>query len=236
MAWGPLSGSSSQVITSAGAAAPAYDADEIYTSRKWFEAYYLTGFSDNDPISTLEDLGSDGVDLTQTTTKRPTYKTDQSNGFPAISLDGGDSMVTPTTWATSGDFTICQRFKVGAAALNGNMANWAENAAWTHYQSGLSNHQVYSGGAANFNKGYNANTFYTTILVRDGSYLSLYVDGSVIDTVGWTANVSVRGLWGDHNGSFPMEASLIFVHAVYTQAFSSANQLAWHNGYSGVYN
>jgi len=226
---------------SPGGAAILYQANDSAlpgSPRKWFEVHYQDGLSvDDTPIDSLEDHGSDGVDPTSTLTKRPTYKTDQSNGLPAISLDGGDYMLI-TPWATSGNFTICQRFKVGAAALDGNFCSWGAGSYWVHYQSSSTNHWVYSAGvSANFTQSYAANTYYTTILVRSVDTLKLYVNGVLNNTLAFAANLSsLQGLWASETGWGTMEASLIFVHAVYTQAFSPADQLEWHNGYNGVYN
>ena len=57
----------------------------------WLAADRLTGFSDDDPISTWTDETSNEYEWTQSTTaEKPLYKTNQQNGLPGVYFDVTD--------------------------------------------------------------------------------------------------------------------------------------------------
>lgn len=63
--------------------------------RAWWEARYLTGLNDGDALSTLTDLSGRASHGTQTTTKRPLYKTGITpGGREGIRFDGVDDFLS----------------------------------------------------------------------------------------------------------------------------------------------
>jgi len=66
----------------------------------WYKADAITGLSDNDPIDTWPDSSGNGIDLTQTSTARPLYKTGIVNGLPVARFDGSNDFIS------SGSFTL----------------------------------------------------------------------------------------------------------------------------------
>ena len=60
-----------------------------------FDSRFISGLSNNDSVDTWTDRTSNGRNATQATAaKKPTYKTEELNGNPALSFDGGDALVT----------------------------------------------------------------------------------------------------------------------------------------------
>lgn len=59
-----------------------------------FDSRFISGLSNNDPVTTWTDRTSNARNATQaTSTKKPTYKTGELNGNPGLSFDGGDGLV-----------------------------------------------------------------------------------------------------------------------------------------------
>jgi hypothetical protein len=62
-----------------------------------FDSRFISGLSNNDPVTTWTDRTSNARNATQATAaKKPTYKTGELNGNPGLSFDGGDCLVTST--------------------------------------------------------------------------------------------------------------------------------------------
>lgn len=63
------------------------DPSDIAGMQLWLKADSLA-LSDNDPVSTWVDSSGSGNDATQAGALRPTYKTNQINGLPAVRFNG----------------------------------------------------------------------------------------------------------------------------------------------------
>ncbi len=59
----------------------------------WLPADYITGLSNNDPVSTWEDESGNNYDATSSGSTRPLYKTNQQNGLPTLEFDGSDDFI-----------------------------------------------------------------------------------------------------------------------------------------------
>lgn len=85
----------------------------------------------NDPVGTWPNLGSAGGNFTNTGTARPTYKTNQINGFPVVSFDGSNDRIqgalAVSNYITASAFTIFAVIK--PISVNGNGANNFDAAA-----------------------------------------------------------------------------------------------------------
>lgn len=61
----------------------------------WLPADHIVGLSDGDPVAQWDDESGNGYNATQSTgSAKPTYKTGQQNGLPAVQFDGGDTLTT----------------------------------------------------------------------------------------------------------------------------------------------
>lgn len=77
-----------------GAGGGALAPDDIADLLFWYEADAIVGLSDNDPVSTWEDLGPHGLDLTQSGSARPTFQENILNSLPAVQFDGTDDFMS----------------------------------------------------------------------------------------------------------------------------------------------
>lgn len=75
--------------------------DEIGSLWCWVAADQIAGLSDDDPVTTWEDLSATGADFTQATaSKKPIYKTAVQNGLPVVRFDGSDDGLLSDQGAT----------------------------------------------------------------------------------------------------------------------------------------
>jgi hypothetical protein len=82
-----------------------------------FDARFISGVANNNPVDIWRDRTTNARNATQSNaTKKPTYKTGELNGNPALSFDGGDCLTTVTfpASAASSAFVI---FKASANGL-----------------------------------------------------------------------------------------------------------------------
>ena len=93
-------------------AAAAFSPDQLASLRACFKADSLS-LSDGDPVGTWTDSSGNSKDATGSGTQRPTYKTSQLNGKPALQFNGtSNGLATPTI--TLAPFTIYSVFKASA--------------------------------------------------------------------------------------------------------------------------
>jgi hypothetical protein len=76
----------------------AFAPTDISDLLRWYDASAITGLSDNDGVTTWEDLSASGVDLTG---NGVIYKTGIVNGKPVVRFDGVDDWLSST-----GDVTL----------------------------------------------------------------------------------------------------------------------------------
>jgi hypothetical protein len=82
-------------------ATPAFvgpDPTSVSNLRVWYAAWKENSYSDGDPVGTFHDWSGNGYNATAVTTSRPTFKTAQINGKPALLFDG------TAFWLTLPDF------------------------------------------------------------------------------------------------------------------------------------
>ena len=112
----------------------SWDPSQLSSVAAWYDADAITGLSNNDPVSTWADASGNGYNLTQTSTKRPTYKTSTLNGLPVIEFDGTDDYLAASTaadWTFLHDSTGSSLFVVLKAGTSAN-PNAAYAALGTH--------------------------------------------------------------------------------------------------------
>jgi hypothetical protein len=68
---------------------------------RWYAARKLIGLSNNDPVSTVTDFGSDAQDATAAGAARPTYKTNIVNGLPVLEFAADVNILTLPTLTSS---------------------------------------------------------------------------------------------------------------------------------------
>jgi len=93
-----------------------------------FDARFISGLSNNDPVDTWNDRTANARNATQATAaKKPTYKTGELNGNPALSFDGGDCLVTAnfSASAASSAFVIFKASANGMVYERGTLFNVA---------------------------------------------------------------------------------------------------------------
>jgi hypothetical protein len=224
------------VGAASGSAPAAYEADAIYTPLRWYEARKETAFSDTDPVSTVTDFGSVGVDPTSVTTARATYRTGLANGYPAFVFDGGDGYDLTSFSPGASDFTIALRLKPTTSFTNG-MMGYTSGSQWQLYVSTATNLQTK--GAATINGTISqmvADSFYTVYLVKTGGSGSAEMFINNVSVGSGTVNTFTSLVdWCRLGSGFQIDACEHYVYAMYSQIFTSDDRAAWHAGMSSNY-
>ncbi|HRY22205.1 MAG TPA: hypothetical protein P5311_00330 [Candidatus Dojkabacteria bacterium] len=162
-----------------------------------FDATTITGASDNDPITTWEDISDTGNDASQgTSSRRPIYKESAFNNLPALEFDPSNltsltasspasmgnqytafAAVYPYTQTGTGDFST-YGFTI--------MATTTRYALWFLLRQGEIKHYAYSGSTGTYGLTSGANapnnsgsivTADATINTTDGA--NIYLDSSL---------------------------------------------------------
>lgn len=82
-----------------------------------FDSRVISGLNNNDSVTTWSDRTANAYDASQSTAaKKPTYKTNELNGNPAVSFDGGDGLAT-STFSASIAATAVTVFKASANGI-----------------------------------------------------------------------------------------------------------------------
>lgn len=76
------------------------DLTEITDLKAWYKADEIGGLSDGDPVTTWSDSSGNSVDLSQTGSARPTYKTSIINGLPVVRFDGSDDLLSSSSFSS----------------------------------------------------------------------------------------------------------------------------------------
>jgi hypothetical protein len=101
---------------SAGSPA-AFSPSDIAGLALWLKADEITGLVDDDPVSTWADSSGNSRDATQTSTKRPLYKTAIQNALPAVRFDATDDCLVTAAinFASSTGLTVFVVFTAASA-------------------------------------------------------------------------------------------------------------------------
>ncbi|MGO1822280.1 MAG: LamG-like jellyroll fold domain-containing protein, partial [Ruoffia tabacinasalis] len=117
----------------------------------WFAADQLSGLSNNDPVTTWNNIGSQNISATQATNNRkPTFENNQINSLPALSFDGGDFLTIPSNNSINqnGPFskrTISMTFQTGANVTSRQVL-YEEGGAIRGLNIFIENGNIYVGG------------------------------------------------------------------------------------------
>jgi len=94
------------VFAAAGGGGGVSTPDDVAGLILWLDADAITGLSDTDPVSIWADRSASGYDATASSTARPTYRTGQINGKPALDfVDGAGNRLNISMSETSGNWT-----------------------------------------------------------------------------------------------------------------------------------
>jgi hypothetical protein len=114
---GVLGKAGAAAAASASVAAPL-SPDAVTGLALWLKADSLS-LNDTDPVSTWTDSSSNGLNATQTSTKRPLYRTNQKHGLPGVVFDGTDDCLVTAAMNLTGTSAITV-FAVFSAASTGD--------------------------------------------------------------------------------------------------------------------
>jgi hypothetical protein len=109
----------------------------------WYKADAITGLSDNDPIDTWPDSSGNGIDLTQTSTARPLYKTGIVNGLPVARFDGSDDYMSSGSFTLSSNVNAVVVYSLDLLKNYNSLVN-VHDAATPSYHNKYLNHHYYS--------------------------------------------------------------------------------------------
>lgn len=163
---------------------------DLSNLRGWWKADALA-LSNNDPVATWNDSSASGLNMTQATSgNRPTFKTSQVNGLPAVDFDGSSdflsnsSSMSPTTgfWtafavvkldSVTGTRAIVDADREGGARL-AQMLRTDGTGMTTIVLTGTSPNVFSDSPGATLATG----TWYILEAVYDGSSIEAFVDGT----------------------------------------------------------
>jgi hypothetical protein len=80
------------IFVKADAAAVLWAPDSLSDLVAWYKADAITGLSDDDPVSTWTDSSASGWNASESTTHRPTYKTNILNSKPIVRFSGTNNL------------------------------------------------------------------------------------------------------------------------------------------------
>lgn len=157
----------------------------------WLKADAIVGLVDTDPVSTWPDSSGNGRDATQTSTKRPLYKTAIQNALPAVRFDATDDcMVVPAFALTAAPgltlFVVFTAASGTARMLVESSADAAANeGAFNFYRLASNALEGYHNGNGGAATGWTttATTAHTVPVVGSMIYDYAQVAGS--EVVGW---------------------------------------------------
>ncbi len=101
----------------------------------WYDASYITGLVDGDPVTTWADRSGLGRDVTQATAgKKPLYKTAIVNGKPVVRFDGTDDLLARAPFLTG---------NTGSVFLVAQFTDFVNNPVlWSHSDTATDDHYV----------------------------------------------------------------------------------------------
>lgn len=160
---------------------PPFSPSDIPGLQLWLESTAIAGLSDNDPVTTWPDSSGNGRDATQGTAgNKPTYKTSILNGEPVVRFDAtNDRMATASIahGVGTGGFTwiVVARTVNAAANYSPIMANGSFAPALYFHANRIN---LYWGADHGFVGTTTAdNTWYTILIERDGTDVTLRLNG-----------------------------------------------------------
>lgn len=115
----------------------AFSPDDETGLVRWYEADFITGLVDTDPIATWEDASSAAVDATQASSgNRPTYQTNELNGLPIVRFDGNDVFeIGDLSALTEGEVFIVIKLDADPATAGSTSGLWhlGSDTTTTHF-------------------------------------------------------------------------------------------------------
>ena len=201
----------------AAAGSGGFDPASITGLVGWYDASAITGLSDTDPVGTWEDGSSAANDAVQAIAAgMPTYRTNIQNGLPAVSFDGGDSLICAVDPGAN-DFTVFAVIDPGGTGDRTVIGATVANRLQWRVQGSSGKMQVLLQGSSN--RGVSTSVvpvgFSLVSIVSTGAfYLNGAADGSWT-TVSFTADAQTyigRQATGEYFNGYIAE--LLKYHAV----------------------
>ena len=168
--------------------------DKVAGLKLWLKADAITGLSDGGPVSAWGDSSGSGLDVTQSGTARPTYKTNILNGKPVVRFDGIDdqlvkSSVTISSLAgpdTGTIFVLQKQPTPSSPTVTFNIASGGSNRINLHltfYDSFYFDFGNFEAGRVSANQpgGWNVG-YHVVVCRRGGSGGNIWVDGKSVAT------------------------------------------------------
>lgn len=201
---------------------PPFSPDDIPGLQLWLEANAITGLNDNDPIATWPDSSGNGRDATQAIVlNRPLYKTSVLNGKPTARFDALISRMSTASIAHgvgTGGFTwvVVARTVNAAANYSPIMANGSFAPALYFHDNRINLYWTADHGFTGTTT--TDNTWYTILIERDGTNVTLRLNGADDGTTfslnnnmaNAAVNIGFDGSGGALNGDI---AEIIFYNA-----------------------
>jgi len=111
----------------------------------WYKADAITGLSDNDPIDTWPDSSGNGIDLTQTSTARPLYKTGIVNGLPVARFDGSNDYMSSGSLTLSTNVNVVVVYSLDLLKDYNSLVNMHDSATPAYMQKYINHHYYLNG-------------------------------------------------------------------------------------------
>lgn len=194
----------------------------------WAAARLETGYSNNDPMSTMKDqsgLYGTARDFTSSGSNRPLYKTNILNSKPSYSFNGSSHYFKCPQFLTSGDKEIMMVMLTPAGI---GVSNWG----WAKFSGGTSScHYTFFGTAYCDFGGTNRTNYSPTQATREAGILEHIVAAS--GSNGWKWYSQGNNLRVQQTQSFNWGSGTTPQHLIGAGS-SSANgstQDTWYNGH-----
>lgn len=195
----------------------------------WLAASTITGLNDGEAITTWADISGNGRDAAQATAdNKPTYQTNELNGYPVVRFDGSNDLLA------TGSFTLAQPVHV---FLVGKMSGGAVD--YRYFLDGLAGNDrlslyyivasddvgIYTAtSAAEITVSADDESFYLWTALFSGASSRLRKDGGS-DATGELAAATAGGvtIGARRDGSYPGGSDIAEI-VIYDSALSDANR------------
>lgn len=241
--------SSLNAINGQSLAPSAFNPTVVSDCTLWLSANNLA-LANNDPVATWPNLGSAGGDFTQTgaSSTRPTYKTNQKNGFPALNFDGNNDRIigalAVSSYITVSAYTFFAVVRPLAAGNSGgnvydHPSIFTDSGGWVGLVvdgSNLSHYHDGPGAAAEV--AFTNNNWYIMEARFDGSAVKLRLNGG---TEASTAASNVSNVTGFGRMGVKYNDTLWFLNAdvpemvAYNRLLNSTELTTVRNGFNSMY-
>jgi len=151
---------------------------DITGCKLWLKADSLA-LNDNDPISTWSDSSGSSNDATASGAVRPTFKTAQVNGLPAVQFGGSHYLLTPSITTTIDSIFIVYKHTSGSGYIIEFEGNDAANALIAGFTANV---ETYN--SPRISVGAYSTSLFNLHEVTRGSGTTTYINGTSVTSDG----------------------------------------------------